>query len=262
MAVFRLLARRAPEVVAAGELAEALSLKASTLSVYVSILTRAGLIRQERVGRSIRYGIELGHLGALIDYLVNDCGRGRPELVGVVASDDTFIEPHGDGRVFNVLFLCTGNSARSIFAEAILGSIGAGRFRAFSAGTRPYPMVNPIALDVLQANGHEVSGLRSKDLDEFMGPESPAMDFVFTVCDHAANEECPPLAGRPVTAHWGMPDPVKAQDGVAAERTLAFQQAYGMMRRRLEAFIELPIESLNRLSLQRCLDAIGSMTPG
>ncbi|SDW05178.1 Protein-tyrosine-phosphatase [Albimonas donghaensis] len=256
MSVFRLLARRAPETVSAGDLARALDLKASTLSVYLSILTRAGLVRQERAGRFIRYGIDLDNLGQLVEHLVNDCGRGRPEILANLVGE----APRPTGLpaedVCNVLFVCTGNSARSIFAEALLEQLGGGRFRAFSAGTSPYPALNPFTEEVLRAEGHDVSKYRPKPVDMFYEPNAPKMDFVFTVCDHAANEECPPLPGQPVSAHWGMADPVRLV-GSVAEQALAFRQTYGGLQRRLEAFVALPFTRLNRLSLQRKLDAIG-----
>jgi len=160
-----------------------------------------------------------------------------------------------------VLFICSGNSARSILAEALLRDLGRGRFRAFSAGTRPGRGPNPFALEVLRRNGHDTAGLRSKPVSEFQGPGAPVMDFVFTVCDTAAGEECPPWPGQPITGHWGLPDPVKAT-GTDAEKALVFAQTYAALRRRIAAFVELPFASLNRLSLQSRIDAIGSGTEG
>ena len=159
-------------------------------------------------------------------------------------------------RAFNVLFICVGNSARSIMAEAILAELGAGKFRAYSAGTRPYSEMNPYALEVLEGLGHDVTSLRAKNVAEFQGPDAPPLDFVFTLCDLAANEDCPPWPGQPITAHWGMTDPVKAT-GTEAEKALAFKNTYGMLRRRLSAFVALPIATLDRISLQHRLDAIG-----
>ena len=158
---------------------------------------------------------------------------------------------------FDVLFLCSGNSARSIFAEALLRDLGKGRFQAFSAGTRPGTALNPFALDVLRRNGHDTAGLRSKHISEFRQPGSIVMDFVFTVCDTAAAEECPPWPGQPITGHWGLPDPVKAT-GTDAEKALVFAQTYAALRRRIMAFVELPFASLSRLSLQSRVDAIGT----
>ena len=258
MAVFRLLARRMPDTVSAGEMTEALSVNASTLSVYLGILTRAGLIQQTRRGRSMHYGIDLAMTGSLIEYLVNDCCRGRPELVAGLSSPHHQSGTGSDNRVFNVLFVCTGNSTRSIFAEAILNSEGGERFRAFSAGTRPSASLKPLAEEVLRLNGHDASLYYPKSYDAFNEASAPRMDFVFTVCDRAANEECPPLMGQPVTAHWGMTDPSKTE-GAAAERALAFKQCFATMERRLKAFTSLPFSSLSQLSLQRELDYIGKM---
>jgi protein-tyrosine-phosphatase len=158
---------------------------------------------------------------------------------------------------FDVLFICSGNSARSIFAEALLRDLGQGKFQAFSAGTRPGTELNPFALEVLKRNGHDISGLRSKHISEFQQPGSIVMDFVFTVCDTAAAEECPPWPGQPITGHWGLPDPVKAT-GTDAEKALVFAQTYAALRRRIAAFVDLPFESLSRMSLQSRVDAIGS----
>ena len=158
---------------------------------------------------------------------------------------------------FDVLFICSGNSARSIFAEALLRDLGKGKFQAFSAGTRPNSELNPFALEVLRRNGHDVSSLRAKHLSEFQMPDSISMDFVFTVCDTAAAEECPPWPGQPITGHWGLPDPVKAT-GTDAEKALVFAQTYGVLRRRIASFVELPFESLSRLALQTQVDHIGS----
>ena len=146
-------------------------------------------------------------------------------------------------------------SARSIFAEALLRDLGQGGFIAHSAGTRPGTDLNPFALKVLKRNGHRIDDLRAKHLSEFQAEGAPVMDFVFTVCDTAAAEECPPWPGQPITGHWGLPDPVKAQ-GTDAEKALVFAQTYGSLRRRIEAFSALPIASLDRMSLQRRVDQI------
>lgn len=158
-------------------------------------------------------------------------------------------------RKYNVLFICTGNSARSIFAEAILNAKGQDRFQVYSAGTTPQSSLNPIAVEMLKSKGHDVSGLRSKNIEEFMGEDAPQFDFVFTVCDQAANEQCPTWEGQPISAHWGMPDPVKAT-GTDAEKSLAFHQAYGVLLHRLQGFAALPIGQLDRISLQNAVDKI------
>jgi arsenate reductase (thioredoxin) len=159
-------------------------------------------------------------------------------------------------RPFNVLFLCTGNSARSIMAEAILNMLGRGKFKAYSAGSHPKGQVNPHVLRLLQSLGHDTSRLRSKSWSDFGKPGAPALDFVFTVCDNAAGETCPVWPGQPMTAHWGVPDPVEAK-GSAAEIALAFKDAYRMLHQRIGVFTALPIRSLDTLSLQRRLKEIG-----
>ena len=162
-----------------------------------------------------------------------------------------------DTRPFNVLFICTGNSARSIFAESILQAEGGGKFRAFSAGTKPYSELNPYAVGQLEKLGHDVSTLRAKNVAEFQGADAPPLDFVFTVCDRAADEECPPWPGQPITGHWSIPDPVTAE-GTEAEKKLAFAEAYRMLKHRISAFVNLPLDRLDRLSMQREVDRIGA----
>ena len=161
---------------------------------------------------------------------------------------------------YHALFLCTGNSARSLIAEAILNREGAGRFRAHSAGSHPKPAPHPYAMDLLARLGHDTSALRSKDWTEFEAPGAPRMDFVFTVCDAAAAEACPIWPGQPMTAHWGLPDPAAATGG-EAERRLAFSEAYRMLSTRISVLVNLPIASLDRLTLQRRLDGIGQSAP-
>jgi len=160
--------------------------------------------------------------------------------------------------IFNVLFLCTGNTARSVLAEGILRKDGAGRFNAFSAGSQPKGVVNPFALKVLGAYGYPVEGYRSKSWDEFAAPGAPVMDFVFTVCDSAAGEACPFWPGQPMTAHWGIADPA-ASEGTDIEKEAAFVTAFRQMRNRISAFAALPVKSLDRLSLKARLDAIGQL---
>ncbi|MGA7329989.1 MAG: arsenate reductase ArsC [Rhodomicrobium sp.] len=161
-------------------------------------------------------------------------------------------------RVFNVLFLCTHNSARSVLAESILNRAGKGSLRGFSAGSQPRGRVHPYALDLLSNLGYDVSSLRSKSWDEFAVPGAPVMDFVFTVCDDAAQEVCPIWPGQPMTAHWGVPDPSSAE-GNEAQKRIAFANAYRMLQRRIELFISLPVASLARLTLQKKVDEIGRM---
>lgn len=162
-------------------------------------------------------------------------------------------------KPFNVLFLCTGNSARSVMAEAILNRIGQGKFRAFSAGSQPKGQVNPNTIQLLKSLSYDTSSLRSKSWAGFAKPGSPPLDFVFTVCDNAAGETCPVWPGQPMTAHWGVPDPAEAR-GSEAEIGLAFKDAYRMLSQRIGIFTALPIRSLDKLSLQQKLREIGRVT--
>jgi arsenate reductase len=156
----------------------------------------------------------------------------------------------------NVLFLCTGNSARSIMAEVVLNRLGQGRFKAYSAGSQPRGQVHPMALKVLRLAHYDVSGLRSKPWDEFATPDAPKLDFVFTVCDNAAKEVCPVWPGQPMTAHWGLPDPALAE-GSEAERQLAFADALRQLTNRIGIFTNLPLDKLSKLSLQAKLEEVG-----
>jgi arsenate reductase (thioredoxin) len=160
----------------------------------------------------------------------------------------------------NVLFLCTGNSARSIMAEAILNRLGVGKFKGYSAGSHPKGAINPHTLTVLRKSNFDVSRLRSKSWDEFTTPDAPKLDFVFTVCDDAAKEACPIWPGQPMTAHWGLPDPAKAK-GTEAEQALAFADAYRMLYQRISILVSLPLDKLSKLSLQKQLDEIGQSQP-
>ena len=161
-------------------------------------------------------------------------------------------------RIFNVLFLCTGNSARSIVAESILRQVGAGRFHAHSAGSRPAGRVHPFALELLQRNRMPTDGLRSKNWDEFAQPGAPKLDFVFTVCDNAAGEICPVWPGQPMTAHWGIPDPA-AVEGSDDDKRKAFAEASRTLLSRIRIFTSLSLDKLDRLSLQRKLDEMGKL---
>ncbi|MHB1110921.1 MAG: arsenate reductase ArsC [Devosia sp.] len=160
-------------------------------------------------------------------------------------------------RIYNVLFLCTGNTARSILAESILQEDGKGRFHAFSAGSQPKGKVNPLALEVLKDAGYPTKGFRSKSWDEFAVPGAPEMDFVFTVCDRAANETCPIWPGQPMTAHWGIEDPA-AVEGTEFQKRAAFEQAFRFMKTRISLFLALPIAGIDRLALAGQLKRIGN----
>lgn len=164
-------------------------------------------------------------------------------------------------RVYNVLILCTGNSARSIIGECVVERLGKGRFRGFSAGSKPKGKVHPLAIEILRRDNYRIDGLRSKDWTEFAGPDAPRMDFVFTVCDNAAAEECPVWPGQPMTAHWGLPDPA-AVEGDEVDRMMAFRQALLSLENRVSVFVSLPIETLDRLRLKAALEEIGQLADG
>lgn len=161
-------------------------------------------------------------------------------------------------RMFNVLFLCTHNSTRSVLAECVMNRLDKGRFKGYSAGSMPSGRVHPMALDLLKSLNYDISGLRSKSWDEFATSGAPEMDFIFTVCDNAAREVCPIWPGHPASAYWGLPDPSTTQ-GNEAEKRLAFAETHRMLSQRIGAFINLPFSSLDRLSLKKRLDEIGEM---
>jgi protein-tyrosine-phosphatase len=177
---------------------------------------------------------------------------------GAGSASDRTVAREQAARAYNVLFLCTGNSARSIIAEAILDAMSAGRFKAYSAGSHPKGQVHPLALELLAKKNLPTQGLRSKDWSEFARPGAPRMDFVFTVCDNAAGEVCPVWPGQPMTAHWGIPDPA-AVEGSDEQKRRAFFAAYQQLSSRLTLFLSLPLASHDRLALQKRLDEIGSV---
>lgn len=260
-ALFRLLMRRYPDRVPARELGEALGVKPSTLSAYLSALMQARLVTQDRRGTSLRYSIDMDAARQTFDYLFHDCCRGRPDICAPLLSPLHHGSPPMTDRKYKVLFICTGNSARSIFAETLLRDLGGARFDAYSAGTKPSSDLNPFAVEILRQKGHDIAPLHAKNIAVFQGPDAPRFDFVFTVCNRAANEDCPAWAGQPVSAHWGMTDPVRAE-GTDAQKSLAFQQAYGALLNRITAFTSLPLDTLDRISLQRAVDDIARIPTG
>jgi arsenate reductase len=270
LAIFRLLVEAGPEGINASAIGEQLGLVPATLSFHLAHLSRVGLIQGKRESRFIHYSAEYGTMDELIAFLTNNCCQGQPCLPKAAATDS--IEkrrgctpqnlkngPPMTERVFNVLFLCTGNSARSILAEAILDHVGRGRFRAFSAGSHPTGEVHPIALELLEQQGFSVSDLRSKSWDEFAAPDAPTLDFVFTVCDKAAGEICPVWPGQPMTAHWGIEDPAAAE-GDDDTRRAAMSDAFHRLNRRISLFVSLPLAKLDAISLRRQLDDIGQLS--
>lgn len=259
LALLRALAEAGPSGKAAGELAALLKQAPSTLSFHLAALEQAGLVRSERQGRHVIYAVRFDGLRELFGFLADACCHGRPDL----RADIMRRLPADNHRqlvmtpAFNVLFLCTRNSARSIMAEAILRDIGTRRFNAYSAGSKPAPAPMPDVLARLDAMGHDVASMRPKSWNEFIGPDAPRMDFVITLCDPQSGEVCPDLGTCPMTAVWPFPDPAKFKGSQVERATLIFE-LYGMIRRRLEAFTSLPFQSLDRMALKARLDKLGS----
>jgi arsenate reductase len=252
-----LLARAGESGIAAGDIGEALRVAPSTLSFHLAALEHAGLVRAVRQGRRVIYSARLAGLRALFEFLTETCCAGRPELcaeLGRLLPESANQEASMEAA-YNILFVCTRNSARSIMAEAILATVGRGKFNAYSAGSAPAAAPMPEVIDRLQAMGHDVARLRSKSWREFTGSNAPRMDFVITLCDPGEGEACPDLGARPITALWPFPDPAKFS-GSDVERTALLNGLYGMIRRRLEAFVHLPFASLDRMALKARLDQL------
>jgi ArsR family transcriptional regulator, arsenate/arsenite/antimonite-responsive transcriptional repressor / arsenate reductase (thioredoxin) len=242
---FRLLLKAGPGGVSAGAVADVLAVPPNTLSFHLSHLVNAGLAVQRREGRSIIYTAETNRFAALLHHLSGFCDTTTEGRV--------MTQPH---RLYNVLFLCTGNSARSILAEAAMTRWGAGRFQSFSAGSHPKGEVHPMTLKTLTVLNYKADGYRSKSWDEFAAPGAPPLDFVFTVCDNAAGEVCPIWPGQPMTAHWGVEDPAAAT-GSEASIAMAFRRAYFELENRIKIFTSLRLEGLDHLTLQGKLNTIG-----
>jgi ArsR family transcriptional regulator, arsenate/arsenite/antimonite-responsive transcriptional repressor / arsenate reductase (thioredoxin) len=248
-----------PQSLPAGEIARLCEVPHNTMSTHLGILSRAGLISVEKDGRSMNYRADVDGFRGLLEFLSRDCCNGRPELCG-----DAFDLPsEATGKfmtpAFNVLFLCTQNSARSIIAEALLEKLGRGRFHAYSAGSDPAREPIPEVIDRLRALGHDVSHLHSKSWDEFKGPRAPRMDFIIALCDAPNGQFCPDLGAQFVTGAWPLPDPAQFT-GSQAERTTLLNELYAMIRRRIEIFTSLPFDSLDRMAIKARLDEIGDTT--
>ena len=257
--LLRILLDAGPSGVAAGEVAARLGVPSSTLSFHLRALDQAGLIAATRQGRSLIYAVQFARLRALLAFLAEACCGGEPERCGdlgrmldtITREKNTMAQP-----TFNVLFLCTQNSARSIMAEAILDKIGRPRFEGWSAGSAPRPDGPlPEVLTLLKTLGHDVSDLRSKSWNELSGPAAPQMDFVITLCDTLDGQVCPDFGATTITGAWPLPDPAKFS-GSTAERATLLNEVYAGLRRRLEAFTSLPIASLDRLALKARIDEL------
>lgn len=260
LSAFRHLLQAYPESLAAGEIARRCEVPHNTMSTHLTILNRAGLVTVERDGRVMNYRADVRGFRGLIRFLAADCCDGKPELCGDLArllpeeievmKDDTMTP------AFNVLFLCTHNSARSIIAEALLQKVGQGRFNAYSAGSDPAREPIPEVIERLKALGHDVSNLRCKSWNEFTGANAPKMDFIIALCDTLDGQVCPDFGDKIVTASWPLPDPVKFT-GSQTERTTLLNELYAMIRRRLEIFTSLPFSSLDKMAVKARLDEIG-----
>jgi protein-tyrosine-phosphatase/DNA-binding transcriptional ArsR family regulator len=259
--LMRLLIAEGPTGMPAGELACRVGLPASTTSFHLAALERAGLTQPTRQGRQIIHAVRIAGLRRLLGFLTETCCGGRPELCGDLARllPPWPDEDQGMTPAFNVLFLCTHNSARSIMAEAILKKHGGGRFRAYSAGSQPIARPNAEVMEKLRALGHDTAHLRSKSWHEFTGPDAPHMDFVITLCDAPEGQECPDFGTVAVTAAWPLPDPAKFT-GSAVERAALLNELYASLRRRIEIFAALPFASLDRMALKARLDELAGGT--
>src|SRR5579875_3241849 len=253
LAILHLLIGAGPNGLAAGEIAQRLRLPASTISFHLAALERTGLIRSTKQSRLNIYAVQIAALRELIAFLTEACCSGHPELCGDIAGLVPAPDPPAENLritpAFNVLFLCTRNSARSIMAEAILESVGKGRFRAYSAGSNPAPEPMPEVIALLRKLGHDVSRLHSKSWDEFCGPNAPRMDFVIALCDMLHGQKCPDFEATTISAEWPLPDPAGFQ-GNASQRLLLFHELYASLQRRLEIFVNLPFEALDRMALK------------
>lgn len=260
LAAYRQLIQAGPDGLSVGELRERLDLPPATLTAHLNVLRAAGLVQDQREGRVIRVRANYLQMNALMAYLSENCCAGGagcdPAPVCVPRACDPSSLSLQSGRhamtdrTYNALFLCTGNSARSQMAEALLNFMSKGRIRAYSAGSHPADRVQPLAAQLIAAldPGH---ALRTKSWDKFAGPDAPVMDFVITVCDNAAGEACPIWPGHPATAHWGVPDPALTPDDPAA-----FKNTWLTLRRRIDLLLALPLEKLDRLAQEQHLRQI------
>ncbi|MCO6416105.1 helix-turn-helix domain-containing protein [Siccirubricoccus sp. KC 17139] len=258
LAALRLLIEAGPSGLPAGEVADRLGLPPSTASFHLSALERAGLTQSTRQSRQIIHAARVAALRELVVFLTEACCSGRPELCGDIARllPDIPEESVSMTPAFNVLFLCTRNSARSIMAEAILTKVGGARFRAYSAGADPASRPLDGIVDTLRRLGHDVSGLHCKSWDVFTGPDAPRMDFVIALCEILEDQGCPDLRNTAVTGTWPLPDPNKFT-GSAVERGLLLNELYASLKRRIDIFTCLPFASLDRMALKARLDELG-----
>lgn len=259
LAVLRLLMSAGPNGLRSGEIADRLALHPATTSFHLNALERAGLTQSTRQGRQIIHAARFAALRELIMFLTETCCSGQPELCGDIARLLPDIPEETDAMTpaFNVLFLCTRNSGRSIMAEAILKEIGRGKFNAYSAGSDPADAPMPEVLEKLRSLGHDTADLRSKSWHEFTGPQAPRMDFVIALCDTLDGQICADFGDKAVTGSWPLPDPAKFC-GSSPECATMLNELYASLHRRLSIFVSLPFASLDRMAARARLDEIGA----
>jgi len=250
--IVRMLARRGPEGMPPKEIADRLGLPFPTLSFHLNHLKQSGLVSSHRRSRTVLYDARMRTLDDAIAYLIDHCGA-RAERLSVPRRNASPSRPP-----MKVLFLCTRNSARSVMAECAMRRWGEGRFEAFSAGSNPAPEVHPSTLRLLRELNYIVEGLRSKSWSQFGSSDAGGLDFVFTLCDRAAAEPCPAWPGQPLRAHWGIRDPLAGKTSAATMRR-RFRETYTAIERRVRIFASLPVETLERLALQRWVTEIGKL---
>lgn len=256
---FRLLLRARPYGLPAGDIARLLAVPHNTMSTHLALLERAGLVMARREGRSIIYAASPAQAAPILGQFLGEMGFSAAASRGASVPAFPQVRPQASNdRVYDVLIVCSGNSARSVMAEAILNREGRGRFRACSAGSQPKVKPHPMALSLLASLGYETADLASKSWDAFAEDGAPAMDFVITTCDAAVREVCPDFPGHPLKAHWGLPDPALVEGG-ATEQRAAFLATYRHLAARITAFVNLPFEQLDLASLKERLADIGAL---
>ena len=257
--IFRLLMRYRPHGLAAGDIGRLLAVAHNTLSSHLGALEQVGFLASRREGRHIIFAAQAPRADALMAFLSDACcTEGAVPCTSETAAIPARREYVASDHPLRVLVVCTGNSARSIMAEAVLNREGLGRIQAFSAGSRPQEAPHPLALGLLDDLGYDIAAMRSKSWEEFLGPNAPELDLVITVCDDSTEAACPAFPGVPLRVHWGLDDPAGAT-GPAAAKHAAFLQSYRDLTARVTAFVNLPFEQMSLAELQPVLAAIGRM---
>lgn len=257
--VFRLLVEAGPAGLAAGQISERLGVPPSSLSFHLKELNRAGLVSSRQQSRFVIYSANFDAMNDLIEFLTENCCGGESCAPDAASGGGGKQSPRiGTAKTYNVLFVCTGNSARSIMAEAILNHLGQGRIHAYSAGSMPAGKVHPMALAVLRDAGLPTGGLRSKSWNEFLEPGAPRMDFVFSLCGRIAGEPCPTWPGAPITGHWNFDDPATAS-GAAEQRRRVFERTHQEISQRVRLFLSLPLAKLDRLAAKQRVGELDSL---